>query len=119
MADIASSDVTITCNPKDRLLIGNKLRMNHVKIEFGNASLTVPSGGGVPLPAVGYFGMSRELKSLLVYGGNGPYDFSFDKDNHKLMVYYGDYSASSDGVHADAGTVAIAAQTLYAVAIGS
>lgn len=117
MADIASSGVTITCLPTDRFNLG-KLRMNMVKIEFGNGTDTVPSGGGVPLPAVGAFGMNKFLKALMIYGGKGTYEYSFSQTDHKLFVYHGDYSASSDGPHVDAGGVAITARTLYALAIG-
>lgn len=117
MPDIAAANVTITANQQDRVQVG-RYKMGIVKIQFGDASLTVPAGGAVPLPAIGYFGMNKELTALIVYGGKGPYEFSFDKANHTLIVYYGDYSASADGVHANAATVAIAAQTLYALAIG-
>lgn len=117
MADIASSGVTITITPADRFQIG-KLRMNVVKIQFGNGSDTVPSGGGIPLPAVGAFGLNKQLRALVVYGGKGTYEFAFDQANHTLIAFHGDYSAASDGPHVNAGGVAIAAQTLYALAIG-
>lgn len=118
MADLTAASVTVTCNPADRSQVG-KWRMNFVTIQFGNGTDTVPSGGGIPLPALAMFGLNKEMKALIVFGGKGQYEFSFDKANHKLIVYHGDYSASTDGPHTDAGGVAIAARTLNALAIGN
>jgi hypothetical protein len=62
MTDFASTDVTITVL-KSRILRGSPggIRFNTVKIAFGNATLTYPSGG-VPMPGFGKFGMNQELE---------------------------------------------------------
>jgi len=118
MADLVAADVTVTSMPKDRARIADKWRFNIVSIAFGNGALTIPAGGGVPLPALGHFGMNKFLVGLIVISGNGAYEYSYDKVNHVLKAYHGDYSASSDGPHVNAGTAAPAAQALEAIAIG-
>jgi hypothetical protein len=65
MSDIASSDLTITIL-KNRLVKGSPgaLQRNLVRIAFGNATLTYPSGG-VPIPTFPSFGMRREIEYLV------------------------------------------------------
>jgi len=113
MADLASTDVTVTCNLTDMERIG-KLRENFIAIAFGDGALTIPTGGGVPLPAISKFGMNSFIKSLRVVEGDGPYKFTYDSANHALVVYHANYGAGSPGVLVNAGGVAIAAQSLKA-----
>jgi len=117
MGDFVASDVTVTCPPAGRCVLPPKTKLNFINIAFGNTSLTIPAGG-IPLPAKGFFGMNKDLAALVVISGYGPYQFVYDPDNHALLVYHGDYSASSDGPHVHATGVAIVAQTLQAIAIG-
>ena len=119
MGDFAASDVTVTSLPTDRNRLTTKLKMNIVTIAFGNASLTIPTGGGIPMPSIGVFGMLKFIRGLIVIAGNGLYEFAYDRTANKLYVYHGDYSASVDGPHVNAGGVAIAAQSIEAIVIGS
>lgn len=118
MADIASSDVTITV--EKRTIVG-KQRRNRVKIAFGNGALTYPSGG-VPMPAASSFGMVRNLDYLTIFDENDASGimWKYDKDNLKLRGYEFDYPAVAEGaaVELDAASDAPAAQTLYAEAVG-
>jgi hypothetical protein len=118
MADIAASDVTVTCLPADRGQFNLRLKANFVGISFGNATLTVPAGGAIPLPTKGFFGMLKYIRALIIIAGQGAYFFVYDKAAHTLVAYHGDYSASSDGPSVPAAGVAIAAQSLEAIAIG-
>jgi len=119
MADIAASDVTVTSLPTDRNRLTTRLKMNIVTIAFGNTSLTVPSGGGIPMPAIGLFGMLKFIRGLIIIAGDGLITYSYDRAANKLFAYYGDYSASADGPHVNAGGLAIVPQSLEAIVIGS
>jgi len=93
MAAIASTDVTVTV--LERNILG-KLRMNECKIQFGDGALTYPAGG-IPMPAIGAFGMNKEVKGLTWYdesNGDG-FVYKYDKTNRAIRIY-------SQGVALDA-----------------
>ena len=118
MADLASTDVTITV--EERTIVDKK-RRNRVKIAFGDGALTYPSGG-VPLPTYPSFGMVRNLDYLIITDG-GSADgllWKYDQANTKLRAYEGDYAQAGDAdlAELDAASDAPAAQTLYAEAVG-
>lgn len=85
MAAIAAADVTITVQKVRRT---DRSFQNSIKIEFGDAALTYPSGG-VPLPAFGSFGLRQQLEYItLIDNDDGTgilwkYDFA----NKKLRGY--------------------------------
>lgn len=85
MADLASSDVTITV--EERRILGNQKR-NRVKIVFGNGTLTYPSGG-VPMPAKEKFGLPFKLDYLNLLDSDSPsgLQWKYDKTNNKLRGY--------------------------------
>lgn len=95
MADIASSDVTITV---EKISIVGKQRRNRVKIVFGNGTLTYPSGG-VPLPGYSSFGMKLRLEYLTVFDEDDASGvmFKYDKDNNKLRMYVQGYAHGTGG----------------------
>lgn len=85
MADIVSSDVTVTI--EERRIEGKK-RRNRVKITYGNGTLTYPAGG-IPMPAASSFGMVRQLDFLTIFDeddSSGIY-WKYDKENNKLRAY--------------------------------
>lgn len=99
MAAIASSDVTITVEERRR---EDKKHRNRVKIVFGNATLTYPSGG-VPLPTFASFGLNRNLDYLVLTDSDDGQGivWKYDQENKKLRGYI-------QGVHvtaAGAGTL--------------
>lgn len=63
MADLAASDVTVTIN--DRKIHGSQRNVD-VTIAFGNGTLEYPTTG-VPLPAIGSFGMTKKLDYVNLY----------------------------------------------------
>lgn len=86
MADLTSSDVTVTVHPGDRNLLG-KLRMNIGSIAFGDSAKTYPFGG-VPMPAMGQFGMNKGIKALDIVAPIGcGYEFRHDKANSKIKLF--------------------------------
>lgn len=86
MADLASSDVTVTI--EERSIVAKK-RRNRVKITFGNATLTYPANG-VPLPAAASFGMVRQLDFLTIFDEDDALGvmYKYDKENNKLRMYF-------------------------------
>lgn len=141
MTDLVSTDVTITI---ERRSIEGKTRRNRVKIAFGDGSLTYPASG-VPMPGFATFGMKRNLDFLTIFDENDASGivWKYDKDNNKLRAWHvlsaaagvsgaasatvtGNALALSTGSNAASGPinlaeskqVGIAAQVLYAEAVG-
>jgi hypothetical protein len=116
MADIASTDVTITIQ-KNRILKGSpgSQQRNLVKIQFGNGALTYPANG-VPMPSFPSFGMRRELEYLVMLdsGSGVTTRWVYDVANKKIRGWVDD---GTSGISAEV-TGAVAAQTLYAEAVG-
>lgn len=85
MTALVAADVTITVN--ERQIVGKK-RRNRVTIAFGDAALTYPSGG-VPLPAFGSWGMTRNLDWLTVFDEDDASGvvWKYDRTNNKLRGY--------------------------------
>lgn len=85
MADLASSDITVTIS--ERRIVGKK-RRNYVTITFGDGAKTYPAGG-VPMPAFSSFGMIRQLDHLNVLDDSaGTFLVKYDKANNKLRYYF-------------------------------
>ena len=89
MTALASTDVTVTMNARDRD-IGHKgldKFMGIASIVFGDGALTYPTGG-VPLPAIGNFGLQRQVDIGIIeppYGDG--YVYKYDRTNHKILIY--------------------------------
>lgn len=122
MADIAAGDVTVTIM-KNRILRGSPggIRLNTVKIVFGDGALTYDTTAHIPLPAAAKFGMLQSVEDLIILQ-NGlatiKYVWTYDRDHHALVGVEEVAAASSTALAEIADTTAIAAQTLYALAIG-
>jgi hypothetical protein len=115
MADLASTDVTVTINsPKD---LTRRRRFNHVTIAVGDGAKTIPAGGLLPLPAKSLFGMGT-IDDMIILGGGGGYAIEYVPSTHKLIWYKADYDAVADGPLIVANGVAIAATSIRAIAIG-
>lgn len=87
MTAIASTDVTITLAPQDADVMTGLKTISFPTIAFGNGTLTYPTGG-IPLPAIGKFGMKRQLKMLLLQqpSANG-FVYKYDAANHKIKIF--------------------------------
>ena len=85
MTALVAGDVTVTIERRE---IVGKLRRNRVKIQFGDSSLTIPSGG-VPMPAASAFGMKQRLDYLTVYDSNDASGimWKYDATNNKLRAW--------------------------------
>jgi hypothetical protein len=117
MADIASTDVTITI-VKNQLVRGSPgaERRNLVKIAFGDGSLTY--GSGVPLPAAAKFGMAKSVDYLhpVDSASASTMVWKYDYANNKLRSF--GVIATTAAMAESLTTATIPATTLYAEAIG-
>jgi len=89
MADLTSSDVTVTRSVRDLDIGHGRLskNMSIVSVAFGDGSKTYPSGG-VPLPAIGNFGFQQQVDFCAVQepSANG-FTYKYDNTNHKIRIY--------------------------------
>ena len=86
MTDLAATDVTITINPSDKHILG-KLRMNKGTMAFGDGALTYP-WGGISMPAIGQFGMNKEVSMLEIVDASGDgLIYRYDQANRKMKVF--------------------------------
>jgi hypothetical protein len=100
MADLAAVNVTVTLTPQDQDSLGMRKKISFPVIVFGNGALTYPANG-VPLPAMGAFGMKKEIKRVFIEGQPGDgFIYKYDRTNHTMRIYQ---------VGADPGAPSIAA----------
>ena len=86
MADIAASDVTVAIqSPKD---LTRRRRFNSVTMTMGTGSLTIATGGLVPLPAKALFGMAT-IDDMIIKGGGLGYYIEYVPASHSLIWYKG------------------------------
>lgn len=89
MSAIASTDVTVTCNQQDRNCAGAGAFKDFVvaTVAFGNGSLTYPTNG-VPLPAIGYFGLHKGIDFVAIQSPPGDgFVYKYDATNHTIRIY--------------------------------
>ncbi|MDI6752768.1 MAG: hypothetical protein QME78_00050 [Thermodesulfobacteriota bacterium] len=86
MADLAATDVTVTLSPQDKDFLGAK-RVSYPSIAFGGAGKTYGAVNGIPMPAIGKFGMNKEIKRVFVMQPGNGYEYRWDRANHKLRIF--------------------------------
>lgn len=103
MAEITASDVTVSTNVRDRN-IGHKgldKYMGIFTIAFGDDALTYPADG-VPLPAIGKFGLERKVDFMAIQGDpDDGFVYKYDATNHTIRIYTQGVVTGSTGVSAD------------------
>jgi len=93
MAAIASTDVTITQQASigvpGKTWIAGRKRHGLVSIAFGNAALTYPSGG-IPMPAASFFGMARNVDTLVLSDPSNASGllWKYDHSNKTMKGYF-------------------------------
>jgi hypothetical protein len=85
MTALASSDVTVSINPSDRNILG-RIKMNAGTIAFGDGALTYPFGG-IEMPAIGSFGMNKEMTNLQILDSADGLVYKYDQTNRKIRVF--------------------------------
>lgn len=89
MADILSTNVTVTCNQQDRNCAGVGAFKNLIlaTLAFGNSTLLYPTNG-VPLPAIGYFGLHKGIDFAAIQPPPGDgFVYKYDATNHTIRIY--------------------------------
>lgn len=89
MGAIASTDITITVGNRDKEIIGvmSSKNMTLATIAFGDAALTYPANG-VPLPAIGHFGLLKVLDFMSIQPPPGDgFVYKYDSTNHTIRIY--------------------------------
>ena len=117
MADIAASDVTYTLVEGSQKSCPSDPRKSGVfTVAFGNASLTIPSGG-IPLTKA-KLGCPTKIDELFIMdGGSNGFMYKYDSANEKLQVYQGDNDNAADAPNV-AVTAAPAATSLKVKVVG-
>jgi len=85
MGNLAASDVTVTMLGKGERFQRNVLKF--ITLAVGDGAKVVPSGG-IPLPALGYFGLSKSIRVLDLKGLDA-INYRYDSAAHKLRLFAG------------------------------
>lgn len=88
MGELASIDVTVTVNPGDRNMAGGAFKdFTLAAIAFGDGVKTYPANG-VPLPAIGQFGLHKGIDfGLVSQNPDDGFIYKYDKTNHSIRIY--------------------------------
>ena len=115
MADIAAGDVTYTVQESTQGVDGASNWTAVYKVEFGDGTLTYPSGG-VPLTKA-KLGCPAHVKAISLLDANDASGLvvKLDYAGLKVRLYEGDFAGTADAalVELDSGSDAPAAQVLY------
>lgn len=117
MTAFAATDVTVTIPSTQVDMFPGMKKMTMATLTFGDASLTYATGG-VPLPAIGNFGMKQAIDMMIIQQPTSPLlDYRYDAANHKLMIHDED---DTSGVLAElANGAAPAAASIKVLVIGT
>jgi hypothetical protein len=88
MAYLAAVDVTVTLAPQDIDFLGVGKRVSFPSVAFGNGALQY-TALGIPMPAIGYFGMKKVIDRVFIEQPANGFIYSFDRTNLKLRIFLG------------------------------
>lgn len=100
MADITAADVSVSLLTRPGRRIVEGVKQAYADITFGNAALNYPAGG-IPLPDLSVFGLLKDCFFITIENAAGLLTYQYVRATHKLMMIWGDYSASADGPHTE------------------
>lgn len=88
MGAMASTDVTVTLAQQDRDMFGFAHKVSFPTLALVSGGSKTYPANGIPLPAIGAFGMNKAIKFFQFMGspGNG-YVYKYDKVRHTLRIY--------------------------------
>lgn len=115
MANLESTDVTVTLSSRDKDIGRGRLNKNIsiATVTFGDGSKTYPAGG-VPMPSIGNFGFQRAIDfAVPMVSTPDIYLYKFDITNHKLVMY--DAGTSSENAAEYSGDPAERSVKLFLV----
>jgi hypothetical protein len=113
MADLVAADITVSVQPRHKRLV-HGLRTVIATVSGGNGAKTYPANG-IPLPALGKFGLHSEIAFADIQQPLDGYEYRYDETHHTLRIFQ---SAAQTGEAAAAaplvelGNVAVAAFSL-------
>lgn len=118
MADIAAGDVTYTLQ---KASVGQGSKKHFVfKVEFGNGSLTYPSGG-VPL-TIAKLGLPNDVEEAIIMDASDAdgFVYKYNLEADKIRIYTTNLDDTTDGplVELTAASSAVAAAVLYLKVVG-
>lgn len=86
MGNLVNTDVTVALDPRDRHILG-KVRMSQGSLAFGDGEKTYPYGG-VPMPAIGGFGMNKEVTMFDIVDASGDgLIYRYDQANRTIKMF--------------------------------
>ena len=99
MADITADDVTVSIGSRDKNFAqgGASKNMTIASITFGDGALTYPTGG-VPMPAIGHFGMHLEMDMMVMESSANGFHYKYDRTNHTMKIFTQGVTTGSTGV---------------------
>jgi hypothetical protein len=88
MADLVAANVTVTLDQRDVDFMAMATKVTFPSIAFGASSGLAYPTGGIPMPAMGAFGMKKEIRRIFISprAADGLI-WKYDKVNHKMMAY--------------------------------
>lgn len=120
MADIAAGDLTYTLQAGTAVTEGDGRYGATFKVQFGNGSLTYPTGG-IPLTKAKLgCPVSLEEVHLMDASDADGLVYKLDYENAKIRIYTTNLDTTTDGplVELAGGSAAVAATVLYAKVVG-
>ena len=117
MVALVAGDVTVTVNER-RIYGTGKKRRNRVTLAYGDGAKTYPAGG-IPMPVLGIFGMTRQLDYLAVIDQSGDgFVYKYDATNNKMKIYAEQAVATNAPLLEATTALAPAATTIVCEAVG-
>jgi len=113
MADLTAADITVSVQPRHKRLVEG-LRTVIATVSGGDGQKTYPANG-IPLPALGVFGLHSETAFVGLQQPVDGYKWCYDETHHTLRIFQ---SAAQTGEAATAaplvelGNLAVAAFSL-------
>ena len=87
MADLGPTDITVNLTQQDQEFLGMAQKVSFPSISFGGAGKTYGSANGIPMPAMGAFGMKKGIKRVFISQPGNGYFYVWDRANHKLRIF--------------------------------
>lgn len=89
MAYFAATDVTVSLIPQDIEPLGMGKIMSFPSVAFGNGVIQYHNTTKVPMPAIGNFGMKKQIKRVFIEQPANGYIYHFDKTNNRIRIFLG------------------------------
>lgn len=118
MADIAAGDVTYTLTNNIQKTEASSRFGAVFKVQFGNGTLTYPSGG-IPITK-GSIGCPNDIEEAYIMDEDDAtgYSYKYDYESDKIRIYISNLDDTTDGPMREFSSGGVAATTLYMKFVG-